>query len=213
MVEHYLLTLAAALVTAGVMGGFSFIFLLQESLLKEKKTVWIWAAGVLGYVAAIILFEQYGYGIGKQERYFILMCALPVLAFTDRISRRIPNRYLLFLTILRIAVLAAEMIMLPAMWMDYLIYAFGGAAGSFLLMLAAYLISQKKVGLGDVKLMAVLGFYVGFAGCYRILFLALLFAACWGVWKLLRKKVSLQDSVPFAPFVTAGMFAAFLLGV
>ena len=75
------------------------------------------------YIGAAFLFAYYGYSFWKRERYYILLCTLPVLALTDRMERRIPNRFLLILGILRIFILAGEIAAYPLLWTDFTAHA------------------------------------------------------------------------------------------
>lgn len=213
MVEKYLVSAFAAVVTAVVMAAVSSWVLKRGKISADKKHVCWWVAGAVIYLAAAFLFEYYGYSLWKKVRYDVLFCALPVLSLTDRKDRRIPNRFLVILVILRLFILAGEIISYPLLWTDFLAHALGGAAGSFLLMMAAWFLSRKKIGLGDVKLLTVMGFYLGFSLNYIILFLSLIFAALWGVWNVWRKKMDVKDTVAFAPFITAGLFTALILGL
>ncbi len=213
MVEKYLISAFAAVLTAIVMAVISFWVLKREGITAEKKNTFLWIAGAVIYIAAAFLFEYYGYSLWKKVRYDVLFCALPVLSLTDRKDIRIPNRFLVILVILRLFILAGEIISYPLLWTDFLAHALGGAAGSFLLMMAAWFLSRKKIGLGDVKLLTVMGFYLGFSLNYIILFLSLIFAALWGVWNVWRKKMDVKDTVAFAPFITAGLFTALILGL
>ena len=213
MVEKYLVSAFAAVVTAVVMAAVSSWGLKREKISADKKHVCWWVAGAVIYLAAAFLFEYYGYSLWKKVRYDALLCALPVLSLTDRKDRRIPNHFLVILAILRLLILAGEIISYPLLWTDFMAHACGGAAGSFLLMMAAWFLSRKKIGLGDVKLLTVMGFYLGFSLNYIILFLSLIFAALWGVWNVWRKKMDVKDTVAFAPFITAGLFTALILSL
>lgn len=213
MVEEYLFSVSAAVLTAAVMAVISIRELKRDGIAEEKNKIWLWIAGSVLYTGAAFLFTYYGYTLWKKERYYILLCALPVLALTDRKERRIPNRFLIILGILRIFILAGEIAAYPLLWTDFIAHACVGAAGSFFLMMAAWFISRKKLGLGDVKLFTITGFYLGFSLNYIVLFISLVFAALWGAWNVLRKKMDLKDSVAFAPFITAGLFAALILGL
>ena len=213
MVEEYLISAAAALLTAAVMAAVSLGELKREGISGEKKNRRLWAIGAVLYIGAAFLFAYYGYSFWKRERYYILLCTLPVLALTDRMERRIPNRFLLILGILRIFILAGEIAAYPLLWTDFTAHACTGAAGSFILVMAAWFISRKKLGLGDVKLLTITGLYLGFSLNYMVLFLSLVFAALWDVWNVWRKKMDVKDSVAFAPFITAGLFTALILGL
>lgn len=203
-----------AVLTAVLMAAVSLWVLKREGIWAEgKNTCLRCITGALLYLAAAILFGQYGYSVWKQERYYILMCALPVLALTDKRSRRIPNCYLAILCVLRLFVLAGELAAYPALWIEFAAHAGIGAAGSFVLMMAAYVLSREKIGLGDVKLITVMGFYLGFSLNYTVLILSLVFAAVWGLSKVWTKKMKLKDSIAFAPFIKAGLYTALLLGL
>ena len=90
MVEEYLISAAAALLTAAVMAAVSLGELKREGISGEKKNRRLWAIGAVLYIGAAFLFAYYGYSFWKRERYYILLCTLPVLALTDRMERRIP---------------------------------------------------------------------------------------------------------------------------
>ena len=93
MVEKYLVSAFAAVVTAVVMAAVSFWVLKREKISADKKHVCWWVAGAVIYLAAAFLFEYYGYSLWKKVRYDVLLCALPVLSLTDRKDRRIPNHF------------------------------------------------------------------------------------------------------------------------
>ena len=171
------------------------------------------AACLAGYLLLALLFEAYGYSLWKKERYLILLCAMYFLAAEDRRAHRIPNRWLLALCILRLILLAGEIFSWPGLWLEFLIHSFGGAFACLLLMLLAYFLSREKICLGDVKLLAVMGFYLGFALSYSVLLISLLLAAAWGIWNVWKKRVKMKDYIPFAPFLLAGLAAALGLGL
>ena len=84
MVEKYLVSAFAAVVTAVVMAAVSSWGLKREKISADKKHVCWWVAGAVIYLAAAFLFEYYGYSLWKKVRYDALLCALPVLSLTDR---------------------------------------------------------------------------------------------------------------------------------
>ena len=80
-------------------------------------------------------------------------------------------------------------------------------------MILAFFLSREKIGLGDVKLLTVMGFYLGFSLTYVVLLLALILAAVWGLWNVWKKRVKMKDFVPFAPFLLMGLTVALGLGL
>lgn len=60
-------------------------------------------------------------------------------------------------------------------------------------MLIFYIVFRKGIGAGDVKLLTVVGFYVGCEKIWELLFLTFLMAAVWGI--LCKKEVPLAICV------------------
>lgn len=83
-----------------------------------------------------------------------------------------------------------------------------GAGGIFFLIAYFY---PDGMGLGDVKLVAALGIYLGFPAVFYAVFIASLFGVLAGGINLLFRKKSLRDPIPFGPFLAAGA-AVILLG-
>ena len=81
-----------------------------------------------------------------------------------------------------------------------------------ILFLIAYFLSRKSIGLGDVKLAAVLGWYLGLALIWWDLVVGLFLAGLYSVVQLVRKKLNLKDSIPLVPFLAAGTILVVLLG-
>ena len=81
-----------------------------------------------------------------------------------------------------------------------------------ILFLLAYVLSRKSIGLGDVKLAAVLGWYLGLSLIWWDLVAGLLLAGIYSVVQLARKKLSMKDSIPLVPFLAAGTILILLLG-
>lgn len=156
-------------------------------------------------------FHLFQYGIFKIIRYYLILWSLAAIAWVDYRSRRIPNKALFFLMLTRTIILVPECLLYRGSWMSICF----SAAAAFLLGGGMFLFCfavTKGIGAGDVKLFAVLGYYVGGA-VFTIIFLTILFAACYSGIALLLKKVKLKQEIPFAPFILAGALAAMLLGV
>lgn len=66
MVEKYLISAFAAVLTAIVMAVISFWVLKREGITAEKKNTFLWIAGAVIYIAAAFLFEYYGYSLWKK---------------------------------------------------------------------------------------------------------------------------------------------------
>ena len=93
-------------------------------------------------------------------------------------------------------------------WMDA---AFGFALGGGLMGLI-YLLSRGGMGLGDVKLAAVMGLWLGLQGTIVALFLAFLVGGVVGVLLLVTGVKSRKDAIPFGPYLCLGAYVALLFG-
>ena len=136
----------------------------------------------------------------------VLAAVLASVTVSDLRSRTIPDRVLLAGAAVALAVLAADQpSALPAR--------LGWAAAAGGCLLAAALASPEGMGLGDVKLAALLGLYLGGAVAPALL-LALAAGAFWGVGLIVRHGWSARRrTIPFAPFLASGAAVAHVLTV
>lgn len=213
MVKIFGLTALCGIMAAGMFGFYMCTVLEKRSGISHRRRMLLWETGIPVFVGIAFLFMQsYGYSFWKTERYLILLYALPVIACIDHKEKKIPNRLLVVLGSVRCVILAGEILAYTVFWKEFFLHALSGAAGSFLLMMVAYYISRKAVGLGDVKLFTITGLYLGFSLNYLVLFLSLFYAAVYALWNMARKKLTVKDEIAFGPFVSAGLWTLLLLG-
>lgn len=81
------------------------------------------------------------------------------------------------------------------------------------LFLLAHFISKGGIGMGDVKLFAVIGCYVGSRSIMSAAFLSVLSGAVYCIVMLLLKKIKLKEEIPFAPFIFVGTMLTMALGM
>lgn len=79
-------------------------------------------------------------------------------------------------------------------------------AGGFFFILALV----GGMGGGDVKLMAISGFWLGLYGIGLALFIGVILGAIWAVILLISKKKSRQDPIAFGPWLALGIYTAAL---
>ena len=158
-------------------------------------------------------FYLFRYGWLKTLRYFLLFWSLGGIAWTDYKNRRISNQVLLLLLAVRTVILLLECLTYPEYWRTLVLSAAAGMILSGGMFLICYVIARGGIGAGDVKLLAVLGYWMGGGAIFTVMFLTVLLAALGSGVGLLFRKVSLKQEMPFAPFVLAGTILTMMLGV
>lgn len=167
-------------------------------------------------VAEILLaveFSILSYGVLKVVRYLVLLVMMFFAAWIDQHSRKIPNRLLLWAIAARGILLAAEWTLYPGVGIMLFISALLGLLLGGGLFLLAHFLSKGGVGMGDVKLFAVIGAYMGSGSIMAVVFLTAVISAIYSLVMLARKKIKLKEEIPFAPFALAGVIAAMALGM
>ena len=86
-------------------------------------------------------------------------------------------------------------------------------AGIFLLIALLALLLYRKVGMGmgDVKLMGMLGVFFGFANTVQIFVFSFFIGAIVSVFLLITKLKKSDDYIPFGPFIVAASFITIFL--
>ena len=117
-----------------------------------------------------------------------------IASVTDIRARRIPNALVLVGL-----VITAAMAAVGSRWADALI---GSGVGMAVLVLPR-LAARDAVGLGDIKLVGVLGLSAGMAGIIVVLAVAVAAAMPVVLWD--RRKQPCPRRIPFAPFLALGV--------
>ena len=72
-------------------------------------------------------------------------------------------------------------------------------------------ITYNGIGMGDIKLLAAIGFTGGVTVIWSTLLFALVICTIVTVICLIGRKKTMQDSLPFAPFIMGGYVVAFII--
>lgn len=133
---------------------------------------------------------------------------LPVLAVVSAIDireRRIPNR----ITFPVFAGFISLLFLIAIFWEvdPNFSRATVGAALAFLVFLSLHAIYPAGIGLGDVKLSAIIGLLLGWKSFDALMYgIAAIFvlSSLFSIALVLKNRESLQSSIPFAPFMALG---------
>ena len=136
--------------------------------------------------------------------YLGLVALGAALAWIDLTQRRLPNRLVLP------GIAASVPLLLVAALLDgdlsLWLTALGGGAGLFALYLVLALVNPRGMGMGDVKLAALVGLYAGYLGVGTVLVAALAGFLVGGVVAL--AVVRRMRSIPFGPWMLVGLWIA-----
>lgn len=135
----------------------------------------------------------------------LLISLFIIVSVSDTTYKRIPNAVLLtFLPLICIS----RAIWPQELWYSYLL---GGMLGFGLLLVIA-LIKPGAMGMGDVKLLGLLGLGIGWQHVLLTLFLGAVIGMLITIVLLFTGKVKWKGTIPFGPSLCAGALLAFFCG-
>lgn len=206
--------LALSAIACGAAAGGVAGYLIFRCARNDERTVlplhWRpWMAAATGLLCGLLVWRL---GLSWELPAFLLLPVFGVLlAAIDLRTKLLPNRLLLPFTGLVLVLLAAAS-GLGGGWASLLGAVVGGSV-MFLLYLAMALVTPGGIGMGDVKLAGVLGFYGGYAGAVPWLVTVLggfVVGGVAGVLLLILGGHSRKSHFPFGPAMLVGAMAAAL---
>lgn len=156
---------------------------------------------ILTAVLFVGLYSLMGPGM-ELAKALVLVSVLIVAAFTDLRRMVIPDRLLVF------GLVAGILFCFFDGWKQAVIGAL--AAGAPLLVLA--LASRGGMGMGDIKLAGLVGFYLGWEKALLGIFMAAVAGALTGGILLAGGRLKRKQPFPFAPFLAGGALVALIWG-
>jgi len=164
-------------------------------------------------IVTALAFIGQGLAIGADPPLLLVRlvftAALIVLFGTDIQTMRLPN----VITIPGIVLGLACSVALPPGIVPSLIGAALGAAIPWLIRFVWFRFTGvEAMGLGDVKMLAMIGAFLGWKQVFVVLFFASLTGAIVGVTMLSIQKRSLASRLPFGTFLAAAAYAASVVG-
>ena len=151
------------------------------------------------------------YGLSYQYFLFLLfIAALVTIAFIDLHHRIIPD----VLSLPGIIVgWATSFILGHISWLDSLIGIIGGGGSLFLVAFVYVSLTGKEgMGGGDIKLLAMIGAWMGWRPLPLVVLISSLTGAVIGVAFLLLAGKGLRAKIPFGPFLSLGALLYFFFG-
>jgi leader peptidase (prepilin peptidase) / N-methyltransferase len=187
-------------------------FLVQNGKCRHCGASISWRYPIVEGLTALVVISLFAvYGWSKELLvYGALSLFLVPISFIDLETGFIPDKLTLPASLIGIIFLIVFQIV---NWKSALIGAVSG--GLFLLILMALgkaVFKKDAMGMGDVKLLVMIGIYVGFPAVFVALFLGSVAAFFVIAAGLLMKKQSLKSTIPFGPFIAIGSLSYILGG-
>lgn len=164
------------------------------------------ALNALGYVALLWFFGP----TWTTAVYGLLYSALLVVAGTDLSHKIIPN----VVTFPGIAMgLISAATILPLGFVNGLIgLLVGGGLLWLLAWVSPYLFGKEGMGGGDIKLLAMIGAFLGWKPALMTIMVGSLLGSLVGVTLIATRLIKREDYIPFGPFLVVGAVVALFFG-
>ena len=157
-----------------------------------------------------IIFVLLFYFFGFSEKFIVysfLSVILIMDMFTDIKSQIIPNDLNMVGFIFGLIYVYYNLLKEPKVGLDLLFGMFIGAGIFLLIALFALVVYRKEgMGLGDVKLMGVLGLFLGARNIFQIFILSFVIGAIVSIILLITKIKKMDEYIPFGPFIVIATF-------
>ena len=181
----------------------------QLGITNDRKVITskpVWIVLVLNAVVTLI-YSIYRFDDDGAWRYilFVLSVAfMGILAITDSIKKVIPNSVVMSALCIFIVVITIGLMNDIDEGIQVMGISLAGGAFAGISFMICYIISKKSVGGGDIKMATVLGLFVGGQYILLDLFVGILCCAIYSAIMIIRKRLTVKDGVPLAPFLYMG---------
>ena len=163
------------------------------------------------FTACCLLALYFKYGLSAEfAAYGILTLFLIPIGVIDMYRGLILNRLTIPCCILGILLILGLQV---ETWKQVVLGAVSGGLIVWIIGLIGNLIFRKEsMGMGDVKLLVLIGVYVGFPEVAICLFFGIFLAAVVILSGMAFRKLTLGDTIPFGPFIALGALVYLLWG-
>ncbi|MBN4054399.1 prepilin peptidase [Nitrospira defluvii] len=149
----------------------------------------------------LYILLQFGFSI-QTVVYCLFFSSLVLVTFIDLSHRIIPD----FITLpgMAVGVIAASTVLAPGAINSITGLILGGGLFYLVAVLSLAILKKEGMGGGDIKLIAMIGAFIGWRGMLLTIFLAACSGAVIGILLILIKGRSRAEPIPFGPFLALG---------
>jgi leader peptidase (prepilin peptidase)/N-methyltransferase len=175
----------------------------------EKISVQYPVVEAVTALMSLLLLLKFGLSF-KYLSSFIFTCVLIVITFIDLRHQIIPD--VISLPGIPVFFFLAVFFMNLTVWESLLGILIGGGCLFAIAFLYEIITKREGMGGGDIKLLAMLGAFLGWKSLFFILFVSSLLGAIVGVSAMIIKGQDMKYAVPFGPFLSIAAVAYLFVG-
>lgn len=202
-----------------------YLYIRRESVITVDKKIHIKGLAPRGWrqilcfllipvslaAVALMLHLFYSVSLVFLGKRLCLVAVLWPIAISDYREMRIPNKLVLCGLVCRLLLIVTELLLEMDAIGAHLISEGIAIVGAVIVCFACMLLSKGSLGMGDMKLMIMMGALLGVEGICYAMFFSIFFSFVAALLLLLTKKKNRKDSMAFAPFVLAGTIVSLIL--
>jgi leader peptidase (prepilin peptidase)/N-methyltransferase len=161
--------------------------------------------------ALLSLFLFWKYGLSFQYFFaFVFVCTLIIITFIDLKHQIIPD----IITLPGIPIFfLLTFFFIDVSFLDSILGILIGGGGFYLIAIVYQFITKREgIGGGDIKLMAMLGVFLGWKSLLFILLVSSLLGSIVGISMMIVHGKDLKYAVPFGPFLSIAAVAYMFMG-
>lgn len=160
------------------------------------------SANAFGYVW---IAQQFGFG-WPAAAYAVLFSALLAVAFIDFDHQIIPDR--ITLPGIPLGILCSATVLPTGLVNSVLGVLLGGGLLWFMAWISPYLFGKEGMGVGDIKLLAMVGAFLGWEPVLLTVLVGAFVGAITGLALIALKRLRRDQYLPFGPFLALGAVVA-----
>lgn len=177
---------------------------LLDALTTRRKLLVVPAASTVLLSVMAIFWYQQSIEASYQIRLVLMISCLFPIAVIDRKVGIVPNRILLIMVAVRVPIYIWEAVTNFDMFKATARAEIVTAGIIFLFFILLRMIYRGGVGMGDVKLFAVMPLYLGTQLALSAIFGSLVVAFLYSSWLMISKRKGSKDAFPLCPSILAG---------
>ena len=197
-----------------VLTGINFLYLSRavkeedpEKAAASQKKLFIYCLIILLVLAGLgvellLVFPQNL--LIQNIRLMILLACLFAAAYVDAHKQIIPNKLVAAALIVRLLLYVPELLILKEQFWSIIKSDLFALIIPLALFIIGVLLMKNGMGMGDIKLLIVICFYLGLQGSVSAVFFSLIVAFVISIVLMIAKKKGRKDSIPFAPALLIG---------